>query len=91
MPIATRVAQFVDTTTVPDLEGALSIVLNANNAFDSLPLDIRKKCGFSPVEFLKYVSDPANTDSLVKAGILIKKQEAPVVPATPADEVKGDK
>ena len=55
---------------------ALNTVLNANEAFDALPSEIRERFQNDPAELLKFMQDPKNYDEGVKIGIFEPKKSA---------------
>lgn len=61
---------FQDVTEIPDLDVALNTVTKAQETFDALPADIRRRFGNSPVEMYKFISDPANAEQSHKLGLL---------------------
>ena len=58
---------------------AMQQVVEANEMFDSIPADIRKRFNNDPQEFLDFVSTPGNRDELVKMGLA----KAPLRAETP--------
>lgn len=77
-------AMYADVSSVPDYQGALEIVRKADDMFASLPAEIRAKFDNDPAEYLRFVSDPANKDTMDKLGMLAK---AEVPPPALADQV----
>ena len=63
---------YMDLTNKPDYEVALQTVIDANNQFNTLPSEIRKKFGNDPGELIAYLSDPRNHDEAVELGLLAK-------------------
>lgn len=57
----------VDPITFQD---AMQTVINAQQAFESLPSSIRSKFSNNPKEFLEYVQDPNNKDEAIELGLL---------------------
>lgn len=64
--------EFRDNTNTPSLEDAHNIVKGALNAFNSLPLDLRKLMDHNPQNLENFIADPNNGDFLRKHGILNK-------------------
>ncbi|AXL15043.1 internal scaffolding protein [Microviridae sp.] len=48
---------------------SMNQIITANNMFQELPSQVRKKFHNSPEEFLEYVSDPENVSNLVDLGL----------------------
>lgn len=65
-----RSASFLDATSVADYQTALNIVLTAQDAFDSLPANIRKKFGNDPANYVDFIDNPANADEARSLGLL---------------------
>lgn len=79
---------FYDTTEVPDLMDALERYRRADEAFMSLPANIRKQFDHDPIQLLEFVKDPKNFDEAVKLGLMEPK--APVQPVESAKEKVED-
>lgn len=69
--------KYSDLSSVPDYHQAMQIVLDANEAFDSLPSTVRKACNNDPVQFLQLVSDPEKRDQAVALGLMKKAEPDP--------------
>jgi len=52
-----------------DFQEAMLLVTKAQQTFDDLPSDIRKKFDNEPAKFLDFVQDPKNTDQMVEMGL----------------------
>lgn len=52
-----------------DYQEALETVAEAEQAFDSLPIELRQRFG-SPEQFLEFVDDPANFQEAMKLGLI---------------------
>lgn len=79
-----------DLYDVVDYQTALNIVIEANDAFNSLPSSIRKKFNNSPQEFLAFVSDENNIDEMYELGIadrpdVISPEPDPQAPEVPVE------
>lgn len=64
----------LDLTSIPSYQDSLHIVIQAQNAFQNLNSDIRKRFGNDPHEYIQFLQDPKNDDEAVKLGLKIKKQ-----------------
>lgn len=74
-----------DLTEIPsDLQGMFALVDEARASFLSIRPDIRQKFGNDPVEFARFVSDPANLEECRKLGLAVPAPEAPAAPPPPA-------
>lgn len=59
-----------DDVSVQDFQEAMFIVKEAENMFNDLPSQIRKRFNQSPAEFLDFVQNPENKDEMQRLGIL---------------------
>lgn len=73
-------AQYGDFTSYDDYQSALQRISDANDAFMSLPADLRKRFHNNPGHYFDFVTDPANQEELVSLGLLPaqKREETPV-------------
>lgn len=62
-----------------DFQEAMQIVTAAQQHFDVLPSEIRKKFNNSPAEFLDFVHNPDNSDEMVKLGLAQRIEKAPPI------------
>lgn len=56
-----------------DLLSALNLVREAESLFYQVPAQIRKKVNNNPVEFLQFIQNPDNMDTLDECGLLNKE------------------
>lgn len=76
-----------DFIGAPDYLTAMNAIVEAQEAFDSLPAKVRKRFANDPKEFLEFVQDPDNREEMQKLGLLEPPQEPTVAPApTPKPE-----
>lgn len=86
--------RFVDAANLPDLQGAMAIMIEAEKSFMALPAQVRKEFDNSPMAFVEYATKPENLDKLREWGIAPKaapeakptKVEIVNQPAPPAQE-----
>ena len=71
-----------DASEVPDYHEAMNQVAYANQAFMALPAHVREEFAHDPARFVKYASDPANAEGMLKLGLA-----TPRVPQTPSAAV----
>ena len=69
--------QYADVTGALELQDALQVVEDANDAFDSLTAKIRKRFDNDPGQFLAFATNPDNKEALGEMGLM-----APVEPRT---------
>lgn len=85
LPQHPRSGFYADLSSLPDYQSALQIVIDAQNAFDELPADLRARFANDPATFVEFCSDPKNEDELVRLGIL-----APNAPPAEAPQELGE-
>lgn len=86
--LAKHQGQYADVSAIPDLQSALDQVTKAQQAFDDLPSNLRKRFGNSPVEMVNFLSDPKNDQEAISLGLKVKKL-APETPVPGENKTKG--
>jgi len=71
--IATRQAFYDDFSTGFDFQQCQNAIIAANDAFMSIPADIRHRFHNSPHEFVKFIQDPQNHREAVKLGLMTER------------------
>lgn len=66
-----------------DFQSAMGHVIKAQDMFDELPAHVRKRFANSPAEFLDFVSDPVNSEEMVKLGLATLRPVQPPVSEAP--------
>ncbi|WNK15029.1 MAG: internal scaffolding protein [Microvirus sp.] len=87
LPQGIRMPQYGDFLHVTDYQSALNAVLLAEESFDQLPWELKKRFNNDPEEFVNFCVDGKNYEEAVKLGLVKEKAPAPkeaVTPATPA-------
>ena len=79
----TDAPQYIDCTEIPDYQAAQNAVIQANNAFHSLPAKVRQRFNNDPHQFVIFGSDPANIEFMREMGLA---PPAPVAQATESKE-----
>lgn len=80
-------------TDLPDpieFQDSMNLVIQAENAFATLPSKVRARFGNDPAEFLAFIGDPANQDEAIKMGLAIDNRPAPEPETAPAGPTGGD-
>lgn len=77
LPETTKIAHYSDNTQIPTLEDAFRTVSEAQEAFLSLPANIRRLMDNDPSKMEDFLRNDENTDILLKYGIIEKKVESP--------------
>lgn len=78
-----RPGRYGDVSSAPDFREMQQKVRSAQEAFDSLPPNVRSHFRNDPAELLAAVYDPGRVDELRKLG-LVPEERAPEVPAPAA-------
>lgn len=76
LPIPNFNDAILDYSDLPDYQSALNLMIDAQNSFDSLPANVRKRFGNDPGEFVNFIYDPANEQELIKMGLATAKPDA---------------
>lgn len=77
-----ELGMYADLPDQTDFQTALNIVLEGQQAFDTLPAKVRNRFNNNPAEFLEFMADPANQDEIISLG-LAKDNRPPAPPADP--------
>lgn len=76
LPIPRAVPRYADFLDAPDFRGAMQVIIEAREAFESLPARIRERFG-SPAAYVDFVGNPENKEELIKLG-LAKPDPVPI-------------
>lgn len=75
-----------------DFLAAQLLVKEAEEKFEALPAAVRERFGHSPVQLLRFLSDPLNVDEARKLGLVNPAPPAPpAAPAPPAPAAEPPK
>jgi phage internal scaffolding protein len=74
-----------DFTNIPDFHTAMNLVRKSQEAFLTVPADIRSRFGNDPQAFMNFIEDDANRDEAKRLGLL---KAMPVVEA-PSSTLDG--
>lgn len=69
MPVPGREPQYLDLTGLPDFQAAMQMMIDADNAFMSLPAGIRRDFDNDPAKFVEFAEDRKNLDQLREWGL----------------------
>jgi phage internal scaffolding protein len=91
-----RVPKYGDFSQVNDYQTALNLVMEAEDAFMSLPANVRSEFDHDPAKFLAAVEDPQERAKLVDRGVLTLKEGesqgvTPIQPVKASDSSDGEK
>lgn len=87
--LAGRQLTFGDFTSATDYQTALNRILEANNAFETLPAKVRARFANDPSELIAFVSDPTNRKEAEELGLVEKREAEGGAQATPATPTGG--
>lgn len=68
-----------DDITGNDFQEAMQIIAKAQQEFDNMPSALRKQFNNNPAEFLDFVQNPDNMDTMVDMGLAERLPEQPIV------------
>ena len=83
-PMATDPSYYGNFMDAPDFRTILDIGREAQEKFNQLPADIRKRFNYDPVALWEFVSDGRNTEEAISLGLLTRK------PSERQPEAKND-
>lgn len=78
--ISSRPARYGNFITAHDFKSAMDQIIEAQDTFDMLPSEVRKRFANDPAQFLEFAQDPANEAELQKMGLLPPAEEVPAPP-----------
>lgn len=85
---------YQDISGVPTYHDAMQRIITAQEAFESLPAEVRKEFNNDPATFIDFVSDSANIPRMEELGLVDKVESKPtpeeITPATPPAEPPAD-
>lgn len=87
VPVMTKTPIYGDFSEPFDYMTAQNALIAANDNFESLPADVRKKFDNDPAKFLEFATNPDNQDEMIKMGLL---PEPPKTTAEPKVEAEPD-
>lgn len=76
-------AFYGDFTSSFDYQSALDKINEADDLFMAIPSQIRMRFANDPAAFLKFTSDPANADELVRMGLAVRRDTPEEVASSP--------
>lgn len=85
--VSRAIAKYRDMTDIPDLEGAMNIVADAQSTFELMPAAVRKACQHDVKNFLPFIDDPANLEQCIALHILPPQMEEEELPLEPEAKI----
>jgi phage internal scaffolding protein len=77
LPNGVRAPQYGDFTEATDYHTAMNAVISANNAFMTLPADIRARFNNDPGAFVDFCSDDKNREEAKQLGLIVGSSNEP--------------
>lgn len=77
---------YADVSEVPNLSEAMQHIVQANMTFRALPANVRRKFNNQPVEYLKWLEDPANDAEAIQLGLRVAPEKPEVRETLPEDK-----
>lgn len=76
-----------------EFQDAMNLIISSEESFSTLPAHVRDRFGNDPIQFLEFMSNPANQDEAIKLGLAKDTREPakappsnpPVPPAPPKE------
>lgn len=69
--------EIFDATTVDSYQDALLKINEANQAFWSVPANIRKQFDNNPILLMEFVQNPDNREKAIEIGLIVEEKEEP--------------
>lgn len=82
---------YADMTNIGSYQEAMETVINAQNAFQDLPSNIRAKFQNNPQELINFLKDPRNDDEAINLGLRVKPKPIESVEKSSQKETKKEK
>lgn len=89
LPTGLRAPTYGDYLEVTDYHSALNAIVVANEAFEELPAEVRRRFDNDPGKFVDFCSDENNSQEAAKLGLVMPKAVELAnsgIPATPVAE-----
>lgn len=95
LPENVRMPTYADFTGVDDFHSAANAIANANEAFDAMPAEVRRRFANDPADFVAFCSDQKNLAEARKLGLVpaaerVDPAREPARSAAPASEVNAE-
>jgi len=71
LPTGVRVPTYGDFTGVEDYRDALDAVRSAEESFNAMPAELRKRLDHDPARFVEWCTDPSNLEEMRKLGLAV--------------------
>lgn len=81
---------YADLPDPIEFQESMNTVIQAEQAFASLPARIRNRFGNDPAEFLDFIGRPENQDEAIKLGLATDNRPPPEPEKAPTEATGGD-
>jgi phage internal scaffolding protein len=89
LPSGVRMPSYGDFSSVVDFHTAFNAVALANEAFETMPADVRSRFQNDPGKFVDFCSDESNRDEAIRLGLVppppVPRSSQEAVPASGGD------
>ena len=89
LPFSDRQPRYGDFSTVTDYHSAMNAVRSADEAFMSLPGELRARFHNDPSELVDFLASPDNREEAIKLGLVNNPIADPVSVSTPTENGGG--
>jgi phage internal scaffolding protein len=89
LPVGPLQPRFGDFSGITDYQTALNAVLDAQDAFDSLPARVRERFANDPAAFVDFCLDAANRDEMKALGLIEGAPEGGIKSPTEAVQAEA--
>jgi len=73
-----------DFSQIKNFSENLNMVISAQNSFDALPSEVRKRFGNNPTNLIDFVQNDSNYDEAIKLGLVKPKPTITPPPSNPS-------
>jgi len=75
LPLSQKVGKFLDVSNVQDYQTSLNTIIEASQAFENLPSNIRSRFANDPQKLISFMEDATNQEEAIKLGLINNKNE----------------
>lgn len=86
LPVTGKTGRYLDVSDLPNYQESLEIVMKAEDSFNSLSAEVRKRFDNDPQLLFDFLKDPKNKDEAIKLGLIDKPVETKPDPLLTAME-----
>lgn len=86
IPTGVRMPVYGDFTGINDFQSAMNAIAVANEAFDAMPAEVRRRFNHDPGQFVDFCLDDKNRDEAVKLGLVPDRVTEAVAASRPVPD-----